>query len=198
VIMIVLSHGERNCGVLLQDTGARRGMALQGQQPDRRLFIWIRKVQSGRALVGSHRRCHSTVPAPHTRCGQRRRIEQGPAQPWRRALLRRSAPRRGAALGGAVGAGSFAKLHHPSSALVKKRPSFRRGHNHRTGRAARQCAAAEQCRRGRCAHGVITLWRRAAAAHAWAAAARRCSPCQGPLPPRAEALGSHSRIAGQR
>ena len=105
VILIVVSHGQRNCGVLLQDTGARRGMALQGQQPNRRLFIGIRKVQSGRALVGSQRRCHSTVPAPHTRCDQRRRIGQGPAQPWRRALLRRSAPRRGAALGGAVGAG---------------------------------------------------------------------------------------------
>ena len=44
-----------------------------------------------------------------------------------RGGVRRSAPRRGAAQGGAVGAGSFAKLHHPSSALVKKRPSFRRG-----------------------------------------------------------------------
>jgi hypothetical protein len=163
--MIVLPHGKRNCCVL-QDTCAGRGKALapgvniaKDHNPTGDYSLGFRRFREAR-----HSWDLSVVPAPHTRSGQRGRIGLGPAQPWRRVLLRRLALRRGAALGGAGGAGSFGKLH-PSSALVKKRPIFRRGHNYRTGCAARWCAAAEQRRWGSCAHGVISRWRRAAAAH---------------------------------
>jgi hypothetical protein len=138
-------------------TGPRR-QHCQGQQPDRRLFIGIRKVQRGRALVGSQRRQCQLPTSDVANAGS-----LGRALRSRGGVRCSDARLRGAARRWVA---RMAFLRETASLLVTKRPSFSGGHNYRTCRAARRCAAAEQRRRGRCAHGVIARWRRAAAAHA--------------------------------
>jgi hypothetical protein len=127
--------------VLLQDTGTGRGMALAP--------MWRR------ALL---RRSAADARRPRDCSSEARRGTGWRARQWPRGGLGTPPSRRCAAPGGAHGAGSFVKPHPPSSALVKKRPSFRRGHTYSSGCAARRCATTEQGRCGRCARRVITWW----------------------------------------